>query len=52
MKHIILDAVEKFKRFYCSSAENRTESFVFFGFVILPAIGMIGLFIYACIFWL
>jgi hypothetical protein len=42
----------RFKKFYAISAENRIQIKVFFGFVIVPVIGMTLLYIYVNLFWL
>jgi hypothetical protein len=41
---------KKFKAFYHSSAENRTQFHVFLGFMILPAIALASMFIYVFFF--
>lgn len=43
---------KKFKKFYNASTENRLSIKVFFGFVILPVLAMIGLYIWVKLFWL
>lgn len=43
---------KKFKNFYQSSVENRIQTLLFLAFVIIPVIGMIGLYIWVNIFWL
>lgn len=44
--------IKKFKRFYQSSVENRIQILVFLAFVIIPVIGMAGLYIWVNVFWL
>lgn len=41
---------QKFKDFYNSSPENRTQFHVFLGFMILPAIALASMFIYVFFF--
>lgn len=43
---------KKFKKFYRASAENRIQTHVFLGFVIIPIIGMALLYIWVHLFWL
>lgn len=42
-----MSILQKFKKFYNSSAENRQGFYAFLGFVIIPIIGMIIL--YVCV---
>lgn len=44
--------LKKLKAFLQESPENRTQLFVFLGFVILPFIGLSLLYTFVCIFWL
>jgi len=41
---------DKFKSFYYSSPENRTQFHLFLGFMILPAIALTSVFIYVFFF--
>lgn len=43
---------EKFKKFYRASAENRIQTHVFLGFIIIPVVGMSILYICVRVFWL
>lgn len=47
-----MSLLEKFKKFYRASAENRIQLFVFLGFVIIPVIGMTTLYIWVNIYWI
>lgn len=47
-----MSLIKKFKKFYNSSSENRTQIHLFLGFVIIPIIGMSILYIFVRIFWL
>ncbi|KTC70234.1 hypothetical protein Lbir_1817 [Legionella birminghamensis] len=49
---IMMGLFKKFKKFYKSSAENRIQTHVFLAFLIIPVIGMIGLYVWVNIFWL
>lgn len=44
--------LERFKKFYKASAENRIQFYVFLGFVIIPIIGMSILYICVQLFWI
>lgn len=43
---------KKIKQFYRASAENRIQIHLFLALVIIPVIGMIGLYIWVNVFWL
>jgi len=43
---------KKFRQFYKASAENRRQIHLFLAFVIIPIIGMTGLYIWVRVFWL
>lgn len=43
---------ERFKNFYRASSENRTQTHIFLGFVIVPVIGMTALYVFVRLFWL
>ncbi|MBN9231128.1 MAG: hypothetical protein J0I93_09770 [Legionella sp.] len=43
---------KKFLKFYHSSAENRIQIHVFLGFVIIPVIGMICLYLWVTHYWI
>jgi len=42
----------KLKKYYQASAENKTQIRLFFGFVIIPIIGMSLLYVWVRVFWL
>jgi len=41
---------QQFKAFYHSSAENKTQIYLFLGFMILPAIALASMFVYVFFF--
>ena len=43
---------KRFKEFYRASAENRIQTYVFLGFLVIPIIGMSLLYIWVRLFWL
>jgi len=47
-----MSILKKLKNFYHASAENKTQIYLFLGFVIVPIIGMSLLLIWVHIFWL
>lgn len=47
-----MSLLQKFKKFYRASAENRIQIHLFLGFVIVPVIGMTLLYIFVKVFWL
>ncbi|ASQ45392.1 hypothetical protein clem_04170 [Legionella clemsonensis] len=44
--------LQRLKKFYKASSENKTQIHVFLGFVIIPVVGMLLLYLYVNIFWL
>jgi hypothetical protein len=47
-----MSLLERFKKFYRASAENRTQIRIFMGFVIIPVIAMTVLYIWVRLFWM
>lgn len=47
-----MSILNKFKKFYRASAENRRQIHLFLGFVIIPVLGMSLLYIWVRVFWL
>lgn len=47
-----MSLLKKLQHFYNASAENRTQIHLFLAFVIIPIIGMTGLYIWVQLFWL
>ncbi len=47
-----MSILQKIKKFYYFSSENRTQIHLFLGFVIIPVVGMIMLYIFVRIFWM
>lgn len=48
----LMSLLQKFKKFYRASAENRIQFYVFLGFVVIPVVGMSILYICVRTFWL
>jgi hypothetical protein len=47
-----MSLLKRFKKFYDASAENKTQTYVFLGFAVIPIIGMSLLLILVHIFLL
>ena len=44
--------LKRIKKFINQSPEHKTQLIVFMGFVIIPAIGMLSLYLFVSLFWL
>lgn len=42
----------KLKQFYFTFAENKTQFYLFLGFLIIPVVGMTLFYLYVRIYWL
>jgi len=47
-----MSILKKLLKFFRSSTENRTQLYLFLGFVIIPVIGMTALYVWVNLFWL
>ena len=44
--------LQRFKKFYRASAENRIQLYLLLGFLIIPIVGMTLLYIFVQLYWL